>query len=180
MSSSPKSRVLADLKDRFGDLHKLKGSESLYILRRDAARIYFRYSKVHERGRTFFGLRAIDLRQLEGQNSYICLLLDNELPRSLSPTLISRMCLRTLNLRGTASIRFSCLRAAMLSSFTFRVRHALTSRAMSALKPSRGAWRHNKRVITESFRTHRYRHFSPGSDTPRVTMCTYLNATSAG
>jgi hypothetical protein len=35
-----------------------------------------RYSKTHEDGRTFFGLRDVDLRQLEGRNSYICFLSD--------------------------------------------------------------------------------------------------------
>jgi hypothetical protein len=79
MSNSQKLTVLADLERRFGELRKLKGSESLYVVGNEAARIYFRYSKVHERGRTFFGLRAVDLRQLEGQNSYICFLLDSQL-----------------------------------------------------------------------------------------------------
>lgn len=79
MSNSRKLKVLADLEGRFGDIHKLKGSESLYVIGDEAARVYFRYSKVHERGRTFFGLRAVDLRQLEGQNSYICFLLDKQL-----------------------------------------------------------------------------------------------------
>jgi hypothetical protein len=63
MPSLQKEKVLADLRQRFGDLHKLKGSESLYVVGNEAARIYFRYSKVHERGRTFFGLREVDLRQ---------------------------------------------------------------------------------------------------------------------
>jgi hypothetical protein len=43
----------------------------------DAARVYIRYSKVHPRGRAFFGLRDVDLRQLEGHNSFLCFLLDD-------------------------------------------------------------------------------------------------------
>jgi hypothetical protein len=51
--------------------------KSLFTLGDEAARIYFRYSKVHPNGRTFFGLREVDLRQLEGRNAFICLLLDD-------------------------------------------------------------------------------------------------------
>ena len=47
--------------------------------------MYFRYSKVHPVGRAFFGLREADLRQLEGQNSYICFLLDNGTPPVFVP-----------------------------------------------------------------------------------------------
>jgi hypothetical protein len=58
-------------------MHKIKGSESLFVIGQDAARIYIRYSKVHPGGRTFFGLREVDLRQLEGFNSFLCFLLDD-------------------------------------------------------------------------------------------------------
>lgn len=77
MSNLPKLKVLDDLQRRFGEIRKLKGSESLFVVGKEAARVYFRYSKVHDRGRTFFGLRKVDLRRLEGHNSYICFLLDN-------------------------------------------------------------------------------------------------------
>lgn len=53
------------------------GSESLFVIGNDAARIYIRYSKLHPDGRTFFGLRQIDLRKMEGQNSYLCFLTDD-------------------------------------------------------------------------------------------------------
>jgi hypothetical protein len=69
--------TLETLRERFGKLHKIKGSESLFTIGEDAARIYIRYSKVHTRGRTFFGLREVDLRQLEGHNSFLCFLLDD-------------------------------------------------------------------------------------------------------
>jgi hypothetical protein len=85
MPNLRKIRLLNDLRERFGDVRKLSGSESLFVVGNDAARIYFRYSKVHERGRTFFGLRHMDLRQLEGHNSYLCFLLDNELPPVFLP-----------------------------------------------------------------------------------------------
>ncbi len=46
MANPRKSKVLDDLQQRFGDVHKLKGSESLFVIGDEAARIYFRYSKV--------------------------------------------------------------------------------------------------------------------------------------
>jgi hypothetical protein len=72
-----KSGILETLHGRFGELHKIKGSESLFTIGEDAARIYIRYSKVHPHGRTFFGLREVDLRQLEGHNAFLCFLLDD-------------------------------------------------------------------------------------------------------
>jgi hypothetical protein len=75
-----KAKVLNALRAEFGQLRKMKGSESLFELVNGAARIYFRYSKVHERGRTFFGLREADLRQLEGHDSYLCLLAGDSPP----------------------------------------------------------------------------------------------------
>jgi hypothetical protein len=72
-----KSGALQALERRFGQLHKIQGSESLFVIGQDAARFYIRYSKVHPGGRTFFGLREVDLRQLEGFNSFLCFLLDD-------------------------------------------------------------------------------------------------------
>src|ERR1035438_8331009 len=71
--------ILETLRKRFGELHKIRGSESLFTIGEDAARVYIRYSKVHPRGRTFFGLREVDLRQLEGHNAFLCFLLDDGL-----------------------------------------------------------------------------------------------------
>jgi hypothetical protein len=72
-----KIKILEVLRDRFGELHKIKGSESLFTIGDDAARVYFRYSRVQPDGRTFFGLREVDLRQLEGHNAFLCFLLDD-------------------------------------------------------------------------------------------------------
>lgn len=81
MANPHKAKALEDLRQRFGEVRKAKGSESLFVIGDEAARVYFRYSKVHPGGRTFFGLREVDLRQLEGHNSYLCFLLDdNSLP----------------------------------------------------------------------------------------------------
>lgn len=75
-----KANILEVLRKRFGELHKIEGSQSLFKLGNDAARIYIRYSKVHPGGRTFFGLRQVDLHQLEGHNSFLCFLLDDGSP----------------------------------------------------------------------------------------------------
>ena len=85
MGNPIKAKVLDDLRRRFGELKKVKGSESLFVIGDEAARIYFRYSKVHAGGRTFFGLREVDLRQLEGHNSYLCFLLDDDSPPLFVP-----------------------------------------------------------------------------------------------
>lgn len=77
MTKSPKSEILRVLAERFGGLTQLSGSQSLYVIGTDAARVYFRYSKLHTKGQAFFGLRQRDLAELEGHNSFICLLLDN-------------------------------------------------------------------------------------------------------
>jgi hypothetical protein len=77
MPNPHKTSLLKTLGERFGQLRKLPGSQSLFTLGNEAAVIYIRYSKVHPGGRTFFGLRQSDLRQLEGRNSFLCLLLDD-------------------------------------------------------------------------------------------------------
>lgn len=85
MPNIHKSGVLEMLRRRYGELHKVPGSESLFRLGDDAARIYIRYSRVHPGRRTFFGLREVDLRQLEGHNSFLCFLLDDGSPPLFVP-----------------------------------------------------------------------------------------------
>ncbi len=77
MANTCKAEFLGGLQRRFGELSKMSGSDSLFKVGDDAARIYVRYSKVHPGGRTFFGLRDVDLRQLEGHNSFLCFLLND-------------------------------------------------------------------------------------------------------
>jgi hypothetical protein len=74
MPNVVKLNFLQELKARFGDLRKIGTSKSLFVLGDGAARVYVRYSKVHEDGSTFFGLRDDDLRQLEGHNAFLCFL----------------------------------------------------------------------------------------------------------
>lgn len=73
-----KADFLKMLQERYGSLRKLEHSRSLYVIGDDAARIYIRYSKVHDGQRTFYGLREDDLRQLEGHPSLICFLWDGQ------------------------------------------------------------------------------------------------------
>ena len=77
MANTHKAELIDSLRARFGTLKKLHGSESLFAIGNDAARVYVRYSKLHPRGRTFFGLREADLKLLEGHNSFLCFLLDD-------------------------------------------------------------------------------------------------------
>lgn len=85
MSNSPKDKVTEIIRNRFGEVHKLPGGNSLFVVGNDAARIYFRYSKVHDNGRAFFGLRQADLRQLEAHNSFICFLTNSDAVPILIP-----------------------------------------------------------------------------------------------
>ena len=77
MPNLHKIGILETLRNRFGEIHKLSGSESLFTIGENAARIYIRYSKVHSGCSGFFGLREVDLRQLEGHNAFLCFLLDD-------------------------------------------------------------------------------------------------------
>ena len=77
MPNIHKAALLNSVREQVGELHKLAGSNSLFSVGDDLARLYLRYSKVHPDGRTFFGLRDVDLRELAGHNSYICFFVDD-------------------------------------------------------------------------------------------------------
>ncbi len=78
MANTFKLNFLKALSGRYGTPRRLGGSLSLYSVGQDRARIYIRYSKVHSRHRTFYGLRKDDLLQLEGHPSLICFLWDDQ------------------------------------------------------------------------------------------------------
>lgn len=78
MPESAKIAFLKEFSSRFGALRKLGKSQSLYHVGNDAARLYIRYSKVHSRNQTFYGLRKEDLQQLEGHPSIVCLLWNDQ------------------------------------------------------------------------------------------------------
>ena len=73
-----KHNFLKEAERRFGKLKKLSKSLSLFDFSNDSARIYIRYSKVHKRNQSFYGLRNEDLKQLEGLNSFICFIWDTQ------------------------------------------------------------------------------------------------------
>jgi hypothetical protein len=85
MANAFKTKLIDTLRQRFGELRKVGDSQSLFNINNGAAFVYFRYSKVHPGGRTFFGLREMDLRLLEGHNSYICFLLGDDSPPLFIP-----------------------------------------------------------------------------------------------
>jgi hypothetical protein len=79
MPNDVKSAFLKELSKRYGLIRKMEGSQSLYEVGKDAARIYIRYSRVHSRKQTFYGLREEDLQQLEGHASVICFLWNDQI-----------------------------------------------------------------------------------------------------
>ena len=78
MANKTKFAFLEELSKRYGKIYKLGNSLSLYDVGEGAARIYIRYSKVHSKGQTFYGLRKNDLQQLEGYPSVICFLWEGQ------------------------------------------------------------------------------------------------------
>jgi len=78
MANATKATFLEELTKRYGDIHKLSSSLSLYDLGDGAGRIYIRYSKIHSKGQAFYGLRKKDLQELEGRPSAICFLWEGQ------------------------------------------------------------------------------------------------------
>lgn len=78
MPNQVKTAFINDLEKKCGRLKKMPNSLSLYEIGAGTVRIYIRYSKVHGRNQSFYGLRYNDLKQLEGLNSVIVFLWDNQ------------------------------------------------------------------------------------------------------
>lgn len=78
MPNLVRNKFLDTLRSRYGELRTLSGSHSLFEIGRTSVRVYVRYSKVHGDGRTFFGLRSEDVKQLEGLPSVIVFLWDTQ------------------------------------------------------------------------------------------------------
>lgn len=74
MTGDVRKEFKKNLKQKYGELDSIGRSRSLYEIGDGAARIYIRYSKVHDNNSTFYGLRHKDLKQLEGHNSFLCFL----------------------------------------------------------------------------------------------------------
>ena len=80
-----RTEFLQQLTNKYGRLKKLPGSLSLYEIGDGLVRIYIRYSKVHGRNQSFYGLRKEDLKQLEGVNSVICFLWNTQTEPAFIP-----------------------------------------------------------------------------------------------
>jgi hypothetical protein len=85
MPNDVKAQFLDETAKRFGALTRLSGSQSLFEVGAGRIRLYVRYSKLHPNGRTFYGLRADDLRQLEGHPALIAFLRDDQQPPVIVP-----------------------------------------------------------------------------------------------
>ncbi len=84
--TNEKKSFIKELRKLLGDsLHKLSQSQSLYEVGDGVTRIYIRYSRVHNKTTTFYGLREIDLQKLEGYQSFICFLWDGQQEPLLLP-----------------------------------------------------------------------------------------------
>lgn len=77
MASNVRTEFMDQLR-LYGRLRRIGNSQSLHEIGEGAARVYVRYSKVHPNGRTFYGLRAEDLSQLEGHPSVLCFLWESQ------------------------------------------------------------------------------------------------------
>ena len=85
MPNPAKQKFLAELRERVGPLRKLDRSQSLYELEDGSARILIRYSRVHSRNQTFYGLRDEDLSKLEEVPSLVCFLWNDQAEPLLLP-----------------------------------------------------------------------------------------------
>jgi len=85
MANLIKASFLEELSKRYGHIRKLENTKSLFEVGEGSARVYIRYSKVHTRNQTFYGLRQEDLQRLEGFPSVICFLWDNQKEPLLIP-----------------------------------------------------------------------------------------------
>jgi len=85
MPNPVKEKFLNELRFRVGGLTKLPNSNSLFDVGSGIARVYIRYSKLHERGTAFYGLRREDLVQLEGQPAFVVFLWDQQAEPLLLP-----------------------------------------------------------------------------------------------
>ena len=65
MCNERKGVFLEELRAHYGALKKLEKTQSLYDIGDGACRVYIRYSKIHGRTSTFYGLRREDLQLLE-------------------------------------------------------------------------------------------------------------------
>ena len=81
----PREAFLRELAERAGEPKRLGRSRSMLELGDGQAFVYVRYSRLHPKGQTFYGLREEDLRQLEGRTAFLALLWDGQAEPLLLP-----------------------------------------------------------------------------------------------
>jgi len=78
MENEVKRNFLNDAQLKLGKLERFGDSQSLFKIQGSDIRLYLRYSKIHSRKEAFYGLRARDLKQIEGFPSFICFLWEGQ------------------------------------------------------------------------------------------------------
>ena len=81
MPNDTRARFLRSLAGRFGPLKRMAASQSLFEIADGRALVYLRYSRVHDGGRTFYGLRAQDITLLRGKTAFVAFLCAETSPR---------------------------------------------------------------------------------------------------
>ena len=76
--SDVKSNFLENIALRLGKPERFGNSRSLFQIQGSDIRLYMRYSKIHDRNTAFYGLREVDLKQLEGFPSFICFIWEDQ------------------------------------------------------------------------------------------------------
>jgi len=91
--------ILSKIRADFGDVRKIGTGNSLFEVTSKGIVIYFRYSKLSRKGNSivaFYGLRKPDIDLLQGRQSFICLVWDDNkspilLPFNLFETYITQL-----------------------------------------------------------------------------------------
>jgi len=78
MSNEVKIDFLETASLKLDKLERFGNSLSLFQIQGSDIRLYLRYSKIHSRNQAFYGLRDVDLKQLEGFPSFICFLWEGQ------------------------------------------------------------------------------------------------------
>lgn len=81
----PRDAFLRELTERAGTPKRLGRSRSMFELGDGQAYVYVRYSRLHPKGATFYGLRDEDLRELAGRTAFVALLWDGQAEPLLLP-----------------------------------------------------------------------------------------------
>jgi hypothetical protein len=85
MASDTKKIFLNNLAAKGGAIAKLPASQSLFELGGGKVLVYVRYSKLHGRNQSFYGLRKTDLQLLEGRRAIIAFLWEGQVEPLLVP-----------------------------------------------------------------------------------------------